>query len=273
MANFPSAFGGIETHAGLLTRPDEGQELFKLMKIEHMLNCLDHSYLFFNRIDSYSDFPGADAHDGEQLPLDRSGNASAKFAKDPSYAAEHYYDESRRRTYACCFAMKNLDFLWSNYAGSVVEEKLCIVFAFEKLRARINSVFAQGAGVVTADGVPCEQIFHVNYGVVQYVEWTAHQANLPHLPHPLEYAHLKDLRFREETEMRITLSALGFGRFVCGGQPVEFPVSLRVPFEFRAAIADGTIKELLFAPESDQTRIATELAKRHISTTMRCGEK
>jgi hypothetical protein len=31
--------------------------------------------LHFNRVDSYKDFPTADRHDGEQLPIDRERNA------------------------------------------------------------------------------------------------------------------------------------------------------------------------------------------------------
>lgn len=62
-------------------------------------------YLHFNRVDSYADFPGADAHDGQQLPTDQAGNADARFLKAPDYkllrpigAREHTPAAFRSRT-------------------------------------------------------------------------------------------------------------------------------------------------------------------------------
>jgi len=62
--HFP--MGGIEPHAGMLPVPPPGQLLYKVMSIENFLRSVKESYLYFNRVDSYKDFPGADPHDGRQ---------------------------------------------------------------------------------------------------------------------------------------------------------------------------------------------------------------
>jgi hypothetical protein len=60
--------GGIETHAGLLVQPPDGQLLYKLMTIENLLRSIDGAYLHFTRVGQYTDSPVADPHDGQQLP-------------------------------------------------------------------------------------------------------------------------------------------------------------------------------------------------------------
>jgi hypothetical protein len=96
--------GGIEPHAGLLTLSTDEQLLYKIVTVENLLRSIDGGYLHFNRVDSYGDGPGADPHDGAQLPMDVPGNASAGFEQAPEFTAAHYYDRSRSRTYACCFS-------------------------------------------------------------------------------------------------------------------------------------------------------------------------
>src|SRR5476649_1967795 len=91
--------GSIEQHAGLLTVPPDGQLLYKVMTAENLLHSITNSYLYFNRVDNYKYFSGADPHDGQQLPKDQQGNAEVRFEKDPSFSAVHYYDQSRSRTY------------------------------------------------------------------------------------------------------------------------------------------------------------------------------
>jgi len=82
--------GSIEPHRGLLTEPPEGQLVYKVMTLENCLRSITGSYLHFNRVDSYADFPGADLHDGRQLPADLHGNAGARFLKAPDYSAADY---------------------------------------------------------------------------------------------------------------------------------------------------------------------------------------
>jgi hypothetical protein len=84
--------GGIETHAGSLVQPPDGQLIYKLMTIENLARSIDGAYLRFTRVDQYSDSPIADPHDGQQLPADLAGNASARFQKAPEFSVAHYYE-------------------------------------------------------------------------------------------------------------------------------------------------------------------------------------
>jgi hypothetical protein len=88
MASIPP-LGYVEPHAALLQQPADDQALYKVMSLENLLSCLSGRYLHFNRTDKYKDFPGADAHDGEQLPTDRVAHSTIKFEKSPSFTAAH----------------------------------------------------------------------------------------------------------------------------------------------------------------------------------------
>src|SRR6185312_10997272 len=125
-------FGGVEPHASLLRIPPHDQLLYKVMSVENFLRSIEGGYLHFNRVDCYSDFPGADPHDGEQLPEDRRINASVRFEKNPGLSAADYYDQSRARTYACCFSLENSDSIWREYANDNRRGKVCVVFDFGK---------------------------------------------------------------------------------------------------------------------------------------------
>ncbi len=127
--------GIVEPHALLLSVPPAGQLLYKVMTVENLLRSISGAYLHFNRVDSYTDFPGADIHDGQQLAGDQPGNAGAKFAKAPDYSAANYYDQSRARTYACCFSLESSDSIWKSGGYADVNDKVCVVFDFAKLRA------------------------------------------------------------------------------------------------------------------------------------------
>jgi hypothetical protein len=45
------------------------------------------------------------------------------------------------------------------------------------------------------------------------------------------------------------------------GSIMEFPAILQAPFDFRAAIADGTIKQILGGPDCDAGFLQDELQK------------
>lgn len=198
--------GGIEPHSALLVHPPEGQILYKLMTIENLLRSIDGAYLHFNRVDQYTDSPVADKHDGQQLPTDLAGNAGAKFLKAPEFSAADYYDRSRSRTYACCFGLENADYLWHHYGNGGQHGKVCVVFSFDKLRETLNRTLAPDRAFLAFDGVACEQVMSLNYGVVQYVAWDRHRANHENLPNPVVYSYFKDKkRFSEEKELRVTL--------------------------------------------------------------------
>ena len=261
----PAPLGGVEPHAGMLKMPPDGQLLYKIISVENLLRSIVGEYLHFNRVDSYVDFPGADPYDGKQLPKDQLGNASSRFEKAPAFSAADYYDKSRSRTYACCFSLENSEFIWSNYASSNEKGKVCLVLDFSKLRAMLNKTLQPGNSALEYSGMQCRQIFNLNYGTVEYVEWGSHQANHPHLPNPLTYTYLKNTKFSEEKELRVSLSALGMGEFALkDGSIMEFPSSLQLAFDFRMAIADGILKQILWGPNCDTDFLHAELGKLRI---------
>jgi hypothetical protein len=261
----PSNFvplGSIEPHAALLNIPTGDQSLYKMMTIENLLRSIKGEYLHFNRVDSYADFPGVDPHDGEQLPQDRLGNARITFIKNSDFSSADYYDQSRARTYACCFSLTNSDAIWKNYAAYTTKGKVCVIFDFCKLRATLNRNFEPGNSRLIYNGVPCYQIFSVNYGVVDYIEWDLHLGNAARLQNPIKYTYWKSAKFRDENEFRISLSAAGIGKFALDdGNIIDFPASLQAPLDFRMAITDGTIKQILAAPNCDTAFLQNELEK------------
>ena len=230
------------------------------MKVEHLLASIERAYLHFNRVDSYMDFPDADPHDGQQLPADRAANAATRFERAPEITAATYYDQCRARTYACCFALENTDHLWQTYGNGGRYGKVGVVFDFQKLRENLNRHLAPGQAQFLYQGVACKQIFSVNYGVVEYVAWDRHRANAEHLPNPIRYTYLKASCFSVEKELRISLSAIGIGNFALNdGRFLDFPTSLPVQFDLRAAIASGAIQKILLSPDCDATFLHAEL--------------
>lgn len=255
--------GLVEPHAPLLRVPPEGQLLYKIMTVENLLRSIEGGYLHFNRVDSYSDLPNADNHDGEQLPSDQPGNEMSRFANASDFSGANYYDRCRARTYACCFSLENSDYIWTHYGKGSDKGKVGVVFDFAKLRAAINRTLQPGNAALLYNGIQCHQIFSVNYGVVDYVDWDTHQANREKIPNPIIYAYLKDQKqFSEEKELRASLSAIGMGHFVLAdGSLMDFPPSLHLPFDFRSAFADGTVQKLLHAPEYDTSFLQEGLRK------------
>jgi hypothetical protein len=263
--HIPAPLGSVEPHAPLLNVPPDGQLLYKIISVENLLRSIVGNYLHFNRVDCYTDFPGADPHDGRQLPKDHQGNANTRFEKAPDFSAANYYDQSRVRTYACCLSLENSDYIWNNYANGSAKGKVCIVFGFGRLRATLNQTLQPGNAALEYSGNRCHQIFSVNYGIVEYVEWDTYQANTERLSNPIKYTYLKDRTFSKEKELRISLSALGIGQFALkDGSTMQFPPSLQLAFDFRSAIADQTIQQILWEPDSDSDFLQAELHKLRI---------
>lgn len=258
----------IEPHAYLLIRPIDEQLLYKIMSVENLLRSIKDNYLYFNRVDSYTDFPDADPHDGRQLPKDQTINSHRRFEKAPYFSMASYYDQSRARTYACCFSLENSDFIWNNYANGSERGKVCIVFEFGKLRAMLNQVFQPKKARTAVNGYPCGVVFpidYLNYGIVKYVEWDAQQENAESPPNPIIYTYLKDRKFSEEKELRISISTIGMGQFAHrGGSTMQFPLGLQQAFDFKAAIANGTLQQILYLPDTDSKFLQEELHKLQI---------
>lgn len=260
--HFPAPLVTVEPHAPLLVVPPDGQLLYKIMSAENLLRSIVGNYLYFNRVDSYADSPVVDPHDGQQLPKDFQGNSLVQFKKAPDFSAANYYNQSRARTYACCFSLENSDFIWSNYANGSERGKVGVVFEFGRLRNTLNQTLQPWNAELEYNGNRCHQIFSVNYGIVEYIEWDVHQINNECLANPIRYTYLKDKRFSKEKELRISLSAIGIGQFVLkDGSTMQFPSSLQLAFDFRAAIANGTIQQILYAPGSNFDFLQAELLK------------
>ena len=254
--------GSVEPHAGMLNSPAPDQLLYKVMCTEHLLTSLEGAYMHFNRVDSYRDFTGADSRDAEQLPRDRSGNEATVFENAPEFSAADYYDQSRRRTYANCFSLRDSEYIWREYGNGGAGEKVCLVFNFGKLREMLNTPIAADQAAILYDDIRCKQIFSINYGIVDYVDWETYRANIQRLPNPITYTYLKDKSFESETELRVSLSALGLGHFVLAdGSRIEFPPSLRFDFDYRAAIANGAIEQIMLSPDCDKAKLASHLAQ------------
>ncbi|WP_213767821.1 hypothetical protein [Caballeronia sp. dw_19] len=257
----PAPEGLIEPHAALLRQPADGQRLYKVMQTEHLVRSIAESYLHFNRVDRYRDFDTADSLDGAQLPADREVNAAVGFERMPDYTAAHYYDQCRARTYACCFALENGEHLWQTYGSGGRHGRVAVVFDFAWLRQHLNAQLAPGAKL-DWQGVVCRQIFSINYGIVDYVDWDEHRLNAEYLPNPILYSYIKAKRFRAERELRITLSAIGMGKLAIGGQVMQdLPHSLHMAFDFPAALAAGGIISFDLGPDCDEAWLETELAR------------
>ena len=143
--------------------------------------------------------------------------------------------------------------------------KICVVLDFVRLRARLNQTLTQDNSALEYNGIRCHQIFSINYGVVDYVAWDEHRANAERLPNPIKYAYLKSSKYRDDRELRISLSAIGMGHFVLNdGSEMGFPSSLHFGFDFRAALADGTITEFVPGPDCDKDFLRAELSKLRI---------
>jgi len=261
LSAIPALEGFIEPHSALLRQPAHGQRLYKVMRAEHLISSIADSYLHFNRVDSYRDFNGADLLDGAQLPADRAANAAIGFEKAPAFTAAQYYDQSRARTYACCFALENDEHLWQNYGSGGDHGRVALVFDFTWLRQHLNAQLALGTGRLMLGDVTLRQIFSINYGIVDYVDTDQHRLNIEQLPNPILYSYLKAERFRAEHELRVLLSAIGMGKLSMDGEIIELPPNLHMEFDFRAAIAEGGIVSVDTGPDCDLAWVEAELHK------------
>jgi hypothetical protein len=186
---------------------------------------------------------------------------TATFAKAPDFSAADY-DRSRSRTYACCFSLEDSEYIWRTY-GIGPRGNVAVVFDFDKLRATLNRMLESGGVILEYNGLRCHQVFSVNYGLVEYVDWESHHANATRLPNPIVYTHLKDRAlFADESELRISLSALGVGKFVLNdGTEIEFPPHLHLGFDFKAACAHGVIQKIFCGPDCDRNFLRAELGR------------
>lgn len=248
--------GLIEPHAPLLQLPPDGQLLYKVMRVEHFLQSVEESYLHFNRVDGYVDIPD----DGAQTPTDRPINAAATIEKAPHFSVENYYDRSRSRTYACSFSLEDTDHIWSMYGNGGARGKVGVVVDFAKLRATLNRTLQADGVMLEHGGTLLRQMFSINYGLVEYVDWATYRSGAAN---PITYTYLKDQKgYSDDKELRISLSASGVGRIVLpDGREVAFPTHLHMLFDFRAAFADATIREIMPGSGCDISFLQDELKR------------
>ena len=145
---------------------------------------------------------------------------------------------------------------------------MCIVFNFGKLRAELNRILAPGAAAFEYNGLRCHQIFSINYGLVEYIDWNTHQGNLEKFPNPIQYTYWKDRNsYLNEREFRISLSAIGMGQFVMDdGSTMEFRDHLQVSFDFRSAAKHGAIQQILHSADCDVASLRAELLRHGINS-------
>jgi hypothetical protein len=255
--------GNIEPHAPLLKRPADTQELVKIMRVGDFLRSVKERYLHFQRVDSYKDFPTADSSDGVQPVLDRAVNAGITFEKAPSYAVAEYYDSCRARSYACSFSLEDTPMIWERYGLGDPVGKVGVVFNFGKLRETLNTNVGNepGRSALMVGNIRCKQVFYINHGLIEYVDAGAVQMNKDLLPNPIIYSYLKDgAQFAGEKELRVTLATLGVGTFaLADGSEIVFPPSMRLDFDFQAALGNGTIVRVLVETDDVKSHLEKEL--------------
>ena len=265
--------GNVEPHAPLLTQPANDQQLFKIMRVGDFLRSVKEHYLHFQRVDSYKDFPTADAHDGAQPAADRKVNAGITFEKAQGYSVAEYYDGCRARTYACSFSLENTPLIWERYGLGDPVGKVGVVFDFGKLRETLNDTIGNqpGRSALMVGNIRCKQLFYINHGLVQYVDIADVQLNKEKLPNPILYSYLKDRTlFVGEKELRVTLATLGIGKFVLAdGSEILFPPSMSLDFDFYAALRNRAIVRILVEKEAVKAHLEKELAGIQILTVSR----
>ena len=242
---------------------DDGRH--RILGVRQLLCSVARNYLHFQRVDSYKDFPRADAQDGEQPTRDRIVNEGIAFEKTPNYSVADYYDNCRARSYACSFSLSNSPLIWERYGADDPIGKVCLVFDFGKLRSVLNRRIgnAPGQSALIVGSSQCKQIFHINYGLIDYVNLSAVQTNLEQLANPIVYSYMKDRdRFGGENELRITLATLGLGNFALADNSIiNFPPSMQLLFDFRTACADRTIARLICQKVEVARHLTQELSK------------
>ena len=70
--------------------------------------------------------------------------------------------------------MENSKYIWEHYGNGSAKGKVCLVFEFSKLRVTLNETLMPGNAVLKCNGTQCHQIFSINYGIIEYVDWRWH---------------------------------------------------------------------------------------------------
>ncbi len=222
----------IEPHALLLTQLPPDQILYKIIEKRHFEDMRKNSYIYFNRVDTYTD----DMFDGDQLPKDRVHNEAIKFSNN-EHSASNYYDNARSRSYACCLSLEYSEHMRNKYGG---ENPVSRKFRFGDLRKELNATIQYCQLRNDCHVVP--NPFYINYGKVKYISRDQCQSRKGP-PNPIEYLYMKHKNYEPEAEVRITLSAIGIGNFkMANGDDLAFLKSLKFEFNWKEAIDQGWVE-------------------------------
>lgn len=256
----------IEPHRALLKQPPDNQLLYKVMSVENLIRSVSDSYLYFNRINGYKDFPD----DGRQLPKDLPGNIRPKFESNQIFSAADYYDKVRSETYACCFSLVDSKHIWEAYGNEGRKGKICLVFDFGRLRTLLNDTLCSEESYIESSGSVTNKIFSINYGIVEYDDWKNVQKNQEYLVNPIEYTYLKDSVFKDDNELRVSLSRMDTRQAVLkNGNRFEFTPSLNFSFDYKAAKQNGAITDVKCSADCDIKYLQSELKKLGITIETR----
>ena len=260
----------VESHKNLLMQPDDTTLLYKVISFENFIKMLEGSYLHFNRVDNYTD----DEDDSNQPEQERLINEKLFFEKDPNFTLRHYYEECRKRSYACCFSL-DVPMATQWHQDGVVEQKkaVCLVMNFGKLKSLLNRTF-KNFGLLTNSGIILQnhaqgigQIFYLNYGLVKYGNFAKDFISPNIRPNPVEYLHFKDNGYMEKDgkELRISLFAIGIGKIVLpSGQLFDFPKSIPFEFNLNQALSCGAISHIEIADKNFLPELSKVLEEKKV---------
>ena len=111
--------------------------------------------------------------------------------------------------------------------------KVCVVFHFGRLRSRLNETLNPETAALEYQGTACRQFFSVNYGIVGYLDWDRHQANVERLRNPVEYTYMKGMGFR----MSASSASRSLRRVLDASCLVARTLTFRTAFRSRSTFA------------------------------------
>ncbi|MCW8469416.1 DUF2971 domain-containing protein [Fluoribacter gormanii] len=226
----------IEPHKYILKKPNANKNIYKIVSGNFFLDMINKNYLYFRRIDKYSD----DINDSALPDKDRSLSQQSKFQYAPNISMADYYDSCRSKSYACCFTTKISEHIWKHYGNS--NNSVCIIFKSGKFINHMNATL-YSSRLIIKDHL-YHDFFWINYGLVEYMDYDE-QYLLKYLPNPTEYIYIKDRKYSKEKEFRISLSCLQHESYVLpNGEHLNFPESIQLEFDFKSALENGAIKRL-----------------------------
>ena len=230
----------IEPHCNLLRKPHKNKLLYKIIRSSDLLDMLNNNYIYFNRVDKYKD----DIKDADLPAKDKLLCKQTRFQYAPNVSITDYYNYCRSKTYACCFTTENTKYIWQHYSNND-PNAACIVFHSGNLVEYLNTSLQSSRLIIRKNEKKLyHDFFWINYGLVNYIDINEKYLTKL-LPNPTEYIYLKDKKYMEENEFRISLGCLGFRKYCLpDGSEFKFPGGLQLGFNYKAAIDKKVIKRI-----------------------------